>query len=331
MAYPKESYEEAHRILSERRDNNRIMTARRNAIVKERFPEVARIRAEIAGTGAELVKNLIAIGNSPAMFEELKNRNLKKQQELRNYLKSLDLPENYLDEQHTCSKCEDRGVIGSRNCECLTDLLRKITYDRLGVPASFANCSFDNFSLLKYSSDKEPGTKQSIQEKMANVLKNSKEYAMNFNENSSSIYMCGNPGLGKTHLSIAIAKTVIDKGFNVMYLPFYQLINSLEAAKFGRSDDNYNELIKTVNEAEFLILDDVGTEFPNQFAISTLYGIINTRLLSGKPSLINSNLSVAAIEERYTPRVASRIAGEFRVITFAGTDIRYTKAYNKEV
>lgn len=44
-------------------------------------------------------------------------------------------------------------------------------------------------------------------------------------------------GLGKTHLSLAIAGGVIKKGYGVVYGSVNNIINRLEQEHFGRSDD----------------------------------------------------------------------------------------------
>ena len=53
-----------------------------------------------------------------------------------------------------------------------------------------------------------------------------------------------------------------------------------------------------------------------------LYGIINDRLLLGKPTIISTNLTTDDIAKRYTPQIASRLRGSFKRVPFIGEDIR---------
>ena len=58
--------------------------------------------------------------------------------------------------------------------------------------------------------------------------------------------MYGETGLGKTHLSLAIAGTVIKNGGGVIYASAQNILNKLEDEKFGRSENEntQNSLIE---------------------------------------------------------------------------------------
>lgn len=76
---------------------------------------------------------------------------------------------------------------------------------------------------------------------------------------------------------------------------------------------------------DLLILDDLGTEMMTAFVQSALYQIVNGRLMNGKKTIISSNLNPEKIAERYSPQVASRLEGEYRILPFFGEDIRKLK------
>jgi DNA replication protein DnaC len=61
------------------------------------------------------------------------------------------------------------------------------------------------------------------------------------------------------------------------------------------------------------------------FTISALYDIINTRLISGKKTIVSSNLTIAELRFRYSEQIMSRLEGEYQVLTFRGDDIRKKK------
>ena len=61
------------------------------------------------------------------------------------------------------------------------------------------------------------------------------------------------------------------------------------------------------------------------FVQSTLYQIVNTRLIEKKSTIISSNLSPEIIDQRYSPQIASRIEGEYQLLPFIGEDIRKLK------
>ena len=72
-------------------------------------------------------------------------------------------------------------------------------------------------------------------------------------------------------------------------------------------------------------MDDLGTEVVNQFTLSCLYNIINTRLCAERPTIISTNLGEDALQERYHDRITSRLLGEYRPLIFVGEDIRMQK------
>ncbi len=64
-------------------------------------------------------------------------------------------------------------------------------------------------------------------------------------------------------------------------------------------------------QCDLLIIDDLGTEFSTSFVTAAIYNIVNTRLMTHKPTIISTNLSMKELEERYTERFASRILGSY--------------------
>ena len=164
---------------------------------------------------------------------------------------------------------------------------------------------------------------------MSRVLATVKAYAEDFRMDepaSGSLLFMGGTGLGKTHLSTAVASAVLEKGFDVFYNSAVGMISDFEQKRFGNAiglgdADNTERYVS----CDLLILDDLGTEVVNQFTQSTLYYVVNTRLNAGLPTIINTNLNVTELRKTYSDRIASRLTGEFRVIPFYGTDIRKQK------
>jgi len=58
-----------------------------------------------------------------------------------------------------------------------------------------------------------------------------------------------------------------------------------------------------------------------------VYNIINERILTGRPTIISTNLMFEAISDRYTSRVYSRIIGGYTPLEFIGNDVRQLKDY----
>jgi DNA replication protein DnaC len=138
----------------------------------------------------------------------------------------------------------------------------------------------------------------------------------------------GASGLGKTHLSNAVARGVIEKGCDVYYTGAIDLISTFEVERFKSYSNEPNPLIERYFESDLLIIDDLGTEIINQFSVSTVYNLINDRLSRKKPTIISTNLSGDEIKQKYTDRITSRLLGEYMVCFFMGTDVRAQKLRN---
>jgi DNA replication protein DnaC len=179
--------------------------------------------------------------------------------------------------------------------------------------------SFQSFSLDYYAEGQE-------RETMARNLALMQQYAESFAENEDNLILCGATGLGKTHLSTAVARRVIERGFDVYYTTALQMFSDFEHARFGTGTGAAPSVpITRYTECDLLILDDLGTEVSNQFTNSCLYLVLNNRINLRRPTIISTNLSGREIKARYTDRIASRILGDFKPLIFIGTDIRRQK------
>ena len=187
--------------------------------------------------------------------------------------------------------------------------------------------SFDTFSLDWYDDRPLPGQKRSarshMEEKVYSVCA---DYAYNFGTQPANLLLFGAPGLGKTHLSAAIAREVSAKGYSVVYDTAGHVFRCLEDEKFGREEDDENASeIQRFFSCDLLILDDLGTEMTTAFIQSALYQIINTRLMERRSTIISTNLSPDGLAKRYSPQTVSRIEGEYQLLPFVGEDIRKKK------
>jgi len=150
------------------------------------------------------------------------------------------------------------------------------------------------------------------------------EYARKFGQKSMNLFFNGAPGLGKTFLSACIARVVADNGYSVVYDMAASIFAKFEEAKFSRTEDPEESRaeVRRCLECDLLILDDLGTEMTTAFTVSALYELVNTRLVTGKKTIVSSNLTINELRRRYSGQIMSRLEGEYQVLTFRGEDIR---------
>ena len=319
MAYSKETYKKAEQELAQRRSRALAERENHHRIAVETVPEILEAEEKMSRAGLATIKAVgMGAADAKEYIQKLSEINLEAQAQRRLLLKSNGFPEDWLDVHYTCKKCEDKGFVSGIMCGCFKELLKSIEYEKLCSKLPVGNCRFDNFKLDFYPD----GAGTSPKKRMESVLNYCKEYAADFSRRSPSLLLYGKTGLGKTHLSLAIAGKAVEEGYGVIYSSAQNLFNKLEKDKFGKADANTEE---TILDCDLLIIDDLGAEFTTQFTVSALYNIVNSRELEGKPTIISTNLLPEQLTKAYGERIASRILSNYVMLYFDGSDIRQIK------
>lgn len=230
------------------------------------------------------------------------------------------------DIEYECEICKDTGLISGKVCDCIKREAGYVIMNELSREMPLGESRFENFDL-KYYSDKTDSNGENPRRRMTSILKLCREYVINFSPDSSkNLLFMGNAGLGKTHLTLAIVSGVIEKGYLPIYGSAENLFSRIEAEKFsGDGKGTYDAVLN----CDLLVIDDLGAEMSTAFTKSVLYNLINTRILTRKPTIINTNLSLKEIETKYTARISSRFIGEYECNKFLGVDIRQQKLLAK--
>jgi DNA replication protein DnaC len=322
------------RILAaaRRRHDERVRAfqAEREARLKAVYaavPEAAEIDRALRALVMEAVNVALQKGEDPvAAVEEIGLKSLALQEKRGRLLEEAGFPRDYTDKDYYCDTCRDSGYAGTAPCQCLLELYAEEQNAALSSLFKAGNESFDAFDLSWYDDAPAPGG-VSPRRVMEVVFDACVTYARRFSETSESLLFSGPTGVGKTFLSACIARAVAEQGYSVVYETAGAVFAAFEADKFQKGDDPdaTRAHVRRVLTCDLLIIDDLGTEMVTSFTVSALYEIINTRLITGKKTIISTNLSKEELQQRYSPQIASRLLGEFRFIRFAGEDIRLKK------
>ena len=326
MAYSTDVYAAAKRVLEERRTSAERLASLKKADVYAKIPEIAKIDSALSRNMAQLsVLVLRGQKNLESVLDEMNAQNDANKRRKAELLSENGYPVDYLEPQYTCSNCCDTGRKNGILCSCYKEVCRAEAQKELAKSSGSASCSFDNFNLSYYvDNGAEDGTNP--RRKMNNYYNFCVNYAKDFSLASPSIIMMGKTGLGKTHLSLSVAKTVISNekaNFGVVYAPAQKLVSNLEREHFSGSGSD--ALLRKYTDCDLLIIDDLGAEFPSSFTTSAIGNLINERLYENRPTIISTNLTGKELADRYTERTASRILGEYRKLYFVGEDIRFLK------
>ena len=285
-------------------------------------PRLKEIDREHAAVGASLVNAVLSGGKA---IEGLKKHSAALTLEKKLILEKAEVKEPVPD----CPICGDTGYVRGKICDCVKRKASEIMLEELSTEMPLESSRFDNFSLNYYKD--EDSKEGNPRRRMTAILKVCREYVIGFDpKKSKNLLFMGSSGLGKTHLTLAIVSGLIEKGFLPVYGSAENLFCKIEKEKFaGENRGTY----ESMTNCDLLVIDDLGAEMTTSFTKSALYNLVNTRILSGKPTIINTNLSMKEIETRYTARISSRLIGSYDAYKFIGNDIRQQKAMehiNKE-
>lgn len=324
MGYNKRIYIKAKQEMAKRKSKAENERKMRHDEVCLKIPRLLEIEREMSKTGAEAVKAIGMGANAQSYIQKLSEQNLKAQAERESLLKENGYPADYLETKYTCEKCHDTGLCNEYVCECFDRLVKSLAFEELSRSSPMKLSTFESFRTDYYPEKLDPATGVVPKEHMTNIYEFCRLYASNFTTDSRSLLMYGKTGLGKTHLSLAIAGEAVKKGYAVIYDSTPNIMNRLEREHFGKSTSD-EDTLEMLSTCDLLILDDLGAEFQTSFTVSSLYNIVNNRLLSALPTIISTNLGPKELEEKYTQRIASRFVGSYVSLGFCGSDIRQLK------
>ncbi|MBR3971517.1 MAG: ATP-binding protein [Ruminococcus sp.] len=328
MTYSKEIYNNAYNIIDERRRFAQDISLRHTEEIYKNFPQVEELSRKISSCSIAAAKAVFKGGSAKKELERIAEISSKCQKLQKDILMDNGYPVDYMEPRYTCSLCKDTGYIEKEGktvyCSCFLELLKKCACDEINKLSPLSLSTFDTFNLNYYSYDSTPEgvTPYTRMSKIFNYCKN---YANSFNGKGKSILMRGATGLGKTHLSLAIANELLNRGYYVVYVSAPSILSQLDRLHFNYKYEDEQRIIETLTSCDLLIIDDLGTEFTTPYTQSAIYNIFNNRILMGKPMIINTNMTMRELESAYSQRFVSRIIGECDKLDFVGKDIRTLK------
>lgn len=317
---------EALSALEAQRAANLMEEKRRRAEAEEKSPAVAELLAKrqklfFSGMRGAFASPHQAKNISQKMQTEMERMN----GELRMALSSCGLPEDYLQPVYRCRECRDTGYVGEpvhEQCACL----KRAVMNRLYQAEGLQGLERENFSVFDESIfPDEPieGRKTSQRAFIKKCRQYCEEYADTFAAGEGKgLLLCGRSGLGKTFLLNCVAQRVLERGYSVVVISAYKLIEAMRRFQFG---EDGMEQVQDMLACDLLCIDDLGSEpMLRGVTVSSLYHIINERRNANRSTVITTNLDSDLLYEKYDDRIAARLTdpSRMKVIPFVGTDVR---------
>lgn len=321
MPYSADNLKRVTDAFAEKKKKAEDGAAQRHAAVCAKFPRIAEIDRELSSTGLKIFSE--AIKGKSRLEERIKALKAETESlcaERAKILCDAGLDENYDSPKYDCPACSDTGYTsGGRMCGCMRAALAEAGFESSGMAKLISKQNFENFTLDYYTGADAENMKKTLAraEKFSDLICGGETRNMLF---------FGKTGLGKTHLSSAVAKRVIESGCDVVYESAQNVFADFEYEKFSRGyGDTSPSRTDKYFSCDLLIIDDLGTETSNQFSVSCLYNLLNDRIINEKSMLISTNADKGELLDRYSDRITSRLFGEFEVCLFTGKDVRSQK------
>ncbi len=138
-----------------------------------------------------------------------------------------------------------------------------------------------------------------------------------------NLLVCGPTGVGKTHLSQALAQAAARQGFDVLFTSVQKMLTHLNG---GRADGSLEKRLGNYLRPDLLILDDFGLKSIPPPGPEDLYDVINERYEKGS-ILLTSNRAPAEWPDLFqNPLLASagldRLLDRAEVVIIRGPSFR---------
>ncbi len=254
-------------------------------------------------------KDVYALKEQQTMLESKRETIL-----LKNKMSSADLLPKY-----KCKHCKDTGFLNGEYCSCFKqEYVDAIMYNSNINVKAFTSLEDYKIDIFEDASKAEV---KKLKEKLVT-------YTHKFpNTKVKNITLMGKTGVGKSFLSQAVAKSIINKGYTAFYTTAFNFNNELLKYHTTFSEDKAS-IIASYLEADLLIIDDLGTEpiFRN-VTLEYLVLILNERLNKGKHTFVTTNLDLNHFVDRYGERIFSRLFNKANSLTInmKGKDLRLKK------
>ncbi|MBQ9798088.1 MAG: ATP-binding protein [Clostridia bacterium] len=328
MGYNKENFK---RIRAEYETKTFRAQAEADARREELYaciPELRELDRSLSEFGLRIMKAALSEGDTERHVAALRAENERVNRARKALLERNGFPADYSEPKYECDACRDTGYVGIKMCECMRRSLVEAGMQSSGLGSLMQKQSFENFSMDYYRTNADH--LRIMEDNYRYLYRYAHNFKIEDGKSPESVLFLGGTGLGKTHLSTAIARVVTERGYDVFYNSAVGMISDFESRRFGNGLAMGNaEDTSAYIECDLLIIDDLGTEVVNQFTTSCLYYVLNTRLNLQKSTIISTNLVPADLRKTYSDRIASRLTGEFHVVPFYGVDVRKQKLQSR--
>lgn len=140
------------------------------------------------------------------------------------------------------------------------------------------------------------------------------------------LMLIGNPGTGKNHLAACICRGVVEAGYTALHTSALKLVRRIKESWRTDAKETEQEAINSFGVPDVLVVDEIGIQFGSAAELLLLFEVLNDRYADVRPTILLSNLSLAALEEYLGPQIVDRFhEGKSAVLEFSWESYRRRK------
>jgi len=223
-----------------------------------------------------------------------------------------------------CPLCDDtgwkpvdeNGIRRVVRCDCWREQVGQSRLVDANIPKRYLHCTLGNFTAYN--------------ESLERAVAQAKRVADEFPAATRGLFLEGQPGVGKTHLAVAVLKQLIQTtAARGVFYDTRELLRVIRSTYDPSIRTTELQVLRPVTNADLLVLDDLGAEKTSEWVDETMNLIVNTRYNEGRLTIFTSNYpdipddtDPNALLFRIGHRMRSRLHEMCEFVVMDGADYR---------